>query len=196
MTAGAAARRFAAVRGTLEPRGHAPGNQPVADAEQAGLMITQIRVRCGVSAEPLEGSVLRAVHFHPSSRSKYVKFSRHKNKRQRLQNTKSKHNANTKKAETQGFYASPRTSSRDAHAKRVNLTQHERKPQMTALIYAEGSAKNGKACIASALTPTKVTKLSRFGHPLVTRVTGNLQPSPKTMRRLNCNKIHAVMGRV
>jgi hypothetical protein len=144
MAAGAAARRFAAVGGALEPRGHTAGNQTVAHAEQARLVITQIRVRCGVSAEPLEGSVLRAVNFHPSGRSKYVKFSRHKNKRQRLQMTNSKPDANAKRAETQGFYAGIGTTSREAHAKRVNLTQPVGKSPTTALMGGTMEGKNWK----------------------------------------------------
>ena len=194
VAAGATTDRFAAVGGPFEPRGHAARNETIAHAEQTGLVIAQILVGRGVAAEPLERSGLRSINFHPSGRSKYVKFSRHIIKRSRLQNFISSPDANPKMAEIQGFSTRIGAMRKHTHAKRVNLTQDVGTPRMTAPIWMQRRIRFGKSGqIPTAKTP-KVTKSSRFGHPLVTHVTGNLRRSSNLTRQLNCDQICPVMG--
>jgi hypothetical protein len=96
MPAGTAPGRCSIGGGTVGPRGHAPRHQAVSHAEHSRVVIAEIRVRCGKSAKPLEGSALWPVNFHPSGGSKYVKFARHISKRLRLQSNISNPDANSK----------------------------------------------------------------------------------------------------
>jgi hypothetical protein len=80
------------------------------------------------------------------------------------------------------------------HAKRVNLTQLVGAPQMNELIRIRRRKIFGKCGRIRTANGIKVTKSSRFSHPLVTRVTGNLQPSPNLERRCSGDRSRPVVG--
>jgi hypothetical protein len=121
MAAGAAADRFAGGR-AVEPGGHAAGHHARADSEHLGMMIAQVGVRSGVTAEPFDRRGLRAFNLHSANRSKYVEFSRHNIYTPSLQTTISTRNANLKMREIQGFLKVHFGFSRHAHAPRVIFT--------------------------------------------------------------------------
>jgi hypothetical protein len=121
MAAGAPADRFAGGR-AVEPCGHAAGHHARADSEHLGMMIAQVGVRSGVTAEPFDRRGLRAFNFHPADRSKYVEFTRHNIYPPSLQTTISTRNANLKTPETRGFLKADFGFSRHPHAPRVIFT--------------------------------------------------------------------------
>ncbi len=92
-------------------------------------------------------------------------------------------------AEIKGFCLRFGERSKQPHTKRVILTHQFKNLRTTALIW-----ERWRKIIGGRIN--NVTKSSPFGHPSVTRVAGNLESSPETMRRPNASEFMQLRAQV